>query len=202
MELNQLIKWLRKQDQNLIVKDGFGEPHSDGGNYKDLAFDPAKETTIETMLKYAYSAVDRAFKGWEAGSFTMDGSSNVLIVEFGEEGEPITSFNFKYWLATAKNSLVSEIDQTKKEIEDVIDSYYEIVKHRTVIDAKPIRYIDKDKNVTVIYTEYVIYLYLDDELCVFAYGRPTLELEFRLKEIVSHSDFHLRILSEYRGSLY
>jgi hypothetical protein len=38
--LEILILWLEKQDQNLIVDDGFGDPHSDRGDYSELAFDP------------------------------------------------------------------------------------------------------------------------------------------------------------------
>ena len=34
MVLKQLIEWLEKQDQNMVIKDGFGSPHSDRGRYQ------------------------------------------------------------------------------------------------------------------------------------------------------------------------
>lgn len=98
--LEDLINWLKSQNQNLIVKDGFGFPHSDRGNYEELAFDPQEYSKISDMLKFAKSAVNKNFKGYKGGLYKMYKSTYVYIGHYGECGEPITSYNFKYWLLT------------------------------------------------------------------------------------------------------
>ena len=100
--LGILIDWLAQQDQELIVKDGFGAPHSDRGSYAELAFAPREEAHIGDMLNYALSAVGGTFIGWKGGEFTMDRSTPVYIGEYGECGDAITPTHFKYWLLTAK----------------------------------------------------------------------------------------------------
>jgi len=98
MSLGELIDWLEKQDQDLIVKDGFSTPHSDRGFYEELAFSPEDEAKISDMLKYAKSAVGETFQGWKGGDFQMDEITSVYIGEYGKCGEEITKTHFKYWL--------------------------------------------------------------------------------------------------------
>ena len=102
MTLGKLIEWLSKQDPNLIVADGFGKPHSDRGDYSELAFDPAPQATLGEMLRHAKSALERTFTGWKGGEFTMHEWTPVLIGEHGDCGEAITEIHFKYWLLTAR----------------------------------------------------------------------------------------------------
>lgn len=97
-----LIEWLKSQDQDLIVKDGFGSPHSDRGAYEELAFDPAPEASIGEMLKHAKSAVGKSFQGWKGGDFEMNEHTPVYIGEYGDCGEGITNIHFKYWLLTGR----------------------------------------------------------------------------------------------------
>ncbi len=100
MKLGELISWLEAQDQELIVKDGFGSPHSDRGDYSELAFTPKPEAKIGDMLACARGAVGDTFIGWKGGEFKMNTSVSVYIGEYGECGEEITSIHFKYWLLT------------------------------------------------------------------------------------------------------
>ena len=100
MTLSKLIEWLEQQDQDLVVKDGFGSPHSDRGDYSELAFDPLEEAKIGDMLQHAKSALGATFTGWKGGEFTMHEYTSVYIGEYGESGEEITSIHFKYWLLT------------------------------------------------------------------------------------------------------
>lgn len=100
--LKDLITWLEQQDPDLIVKDGFGSPHSDRGSYEELAFKPLPEARIGDMLKYAKGAVGATFTGWKGGEFTMDLHTPVYIGEYGDCGDAITPIHFKYWLLTAK----------------------------------------------------------------------------------------------------
>jgi hypothetical protein len=102
MTLGNLIDWLEKQDQELIVRDGFGSPHSDRGSYDELAFTPEPESKIADMLAYAKSADGGTFEGWKGGDFTMSRSTSVYIGRYGECGEEITQTHFKYWLLSGR----------------------------------------------------------------------------------------------------
>jgi len=58
MTLEKLIKWLEQQDQKLIVKDGFSTPHSDRGDYSELAFTPEPEAVkLGKMLERKVQSV-------------------------------------------------------------------------------------------------------------------------------------------------
>ena len=101
--LGILIGWLEKQDPSLIVKDGFGSPHSDRGSYDELAFTPLNEARIGEMLKHARSAIGKEFSGWKGGEYLMDEDTPVYIGQFGTPGDSITPIHFKYWLLTGRN---------------------------------------------------------------------------------------------------
>ena len=103
--LDDLIEWLKKQDLELIVSDGFGPPHSDRGSYEELAFKPHSSACLGDMLKYSESALEATFPGWKGGEYTMHGWTPVYIGEDGECGTPITPIHFKYWLLTGKRKL-------------------------------------------------------------------------------------------------
>jgi hypothetical protein len=102
--LGMLIEWLGKQNQNLIVKDGFGHPHCDRGDYSELSFDPKPDALISDMLAHAKSALGATFTGWKGGEFTMHDYTPVMIGEDGECGDEIGPIHFKYWLLTAKEA--------------------------------------------------------------------------------------------------
>ena len=102
MRLGRLIQWLENQDPELVVKDGFGSPHSDRGSYDELAFDPVPEAKIGDMLRCAKSALGATFEGWKGGEYTMNEYTPVYIGEFGECGDEITPIHFKYWLLTGR----------------------------------------------------------------------------------------------------
>ena len=102
MTLGKLIEWLKEQDKNLIVKDGFGSPHSDRGSYDELAFTPQEESKIADMLKHAKSANGAIYTGWKGGDYKMSLNTPVLIGEYGSCGDEITDLHFKYWLLTGR----------------------------------------------------------------------------------------------------
>ena len=64
MTLGNLIEWLNQQEPEIVVKDGFGSPHSDRGDYFKLAFDPIPEASIARMLIFARSALGATFLGY------------------------------------------------------------------------------------------------------------------------------------------
>lgn len=100
--LGMLIDWLEKQDQELIVKDGFGRPHYDRGSYDELAFSPLNEARISDMLAMARSVDGSTFCGYKGGEYLMDRNTPVYIGEYGECGDAITHIYFKYWLLTGR----------------------------------------------------------------------------------------------------
>jgi hypothetical protein len=109
--LGMLIEWLENQGPMLIVKDGFGRPHCDRGDYRELSFDPKPEALIGDMLMHAKSALEATFTGWKGGEFTMHEYTSVMIGEDGACGDEIGPVHFKYWLLTAHTSVSHPLQQ-------------------------------------------------------------------------------------------
>lgn len=97
LTLGELIDWLERQDSDAEVLDGFGAPHSDRGDYSELAFDPVSNTTYRRMLSYAKSADGCTFEGWKGGNYTMCRNTPVYIGKYGECGEPISTLTLSVW---------------------------------------------------------------------------------------------------------
>lgn len=98
MRLEDLIKNLEALDPDKKVKHGFGSPHSDRGDYCNLAFKPLEETTVGEMLKHAKSALGKIFEGYKGGHFLMDTYTKCHIGEWGRCGEEITGADFRNWM--------------------------------------------------------------------------------------------------------
>jgi hypothetical protein len=132
MHLFELIKWLEAQDSNIVVKDGFGEPHSDRGSYDDLAFDPVEETTIGEMLAHAQSAHGSTFEGYKGGDFKMGDWTTVKIGLWGHCGEEITTTHLKYWLLDAESikatndRLVARVEALESDLANLLCIFEEI----------------------------------------------------------------------------
>lgn len=99
LTLGRLIEWLSQQDGTAEVVNGFSTPHSDRGDYADLAFRPVEKTTFSAMLIHAQSALGKAFYGYKGGEYVMNEYTDVLIGEWGECGENITDTHLKFWTA-------------------------------------------------------------------------------------------------------
>ena len=97
MILEDLILELKKRDPNKAVKNGFGEGMSWRGSYDEAAFDPVENTTFGEMLEHAESLLGTEQQGYKGGDFIMHGYVDTHIASYSQIGEPITSFNFKYW---------------------------------------------------------------------------------------------------------
>ena len=102
MNLGTLIEWLEKQDPDMIVSDGFSTPHSDRGDYSELAFTPEESARIGDMLRNARDSDGALFRGYKGGEYRMNEYTPVHIGEFGDCGEEITGTHCKYWLLTAR----------------------------------------------------------------------------------------------------
>jgi len=85
MNLGQLIDGLRGvKDRDRKVPKGFAKAHSWRGVYAELAFEPANDVTISSMLAEAEGAVGRTFEGWKGGDFTMNRDTEIHISIEGE----------------------------------------------------------------------------------------------------------------------
>ena len=105
MVLKELIEWLESQPADAVVRFGFSEPHSYRGYYDELAFDPAKDVTIGSMLAYAKSAVNQTFGGWKGGEYTMSEYTDCWISYYGHaSGDRIGVTHLLYWEADVKQS--------------------------------------------------------------------------------------------------
>lgn len=92
MNLGQLIATLEKMPQDRVVKHGFSTAMSFRGYYDQLAFEPADDVTIGSMLAEAKGALGRTFEGYKGGYFKMDEYTACWVPEYGmstEEGVEI-----------------------------------------------------------------------------------------------------------------
>lgn len=98
MTLKELIEELGKHNPGKVVPHGFDHPHSDRGNYSNLAFEPTENVTVGQMLKAAKSALGTTYIGWKGGEFTMEEHTDCYIGEEGYCGEGIGPTLLKYML--------------------------------------------------------------------------------------------------------
>ena len=108
MTLGDLINTLKKADPSQVVPLGFNAPHSYRGYYEDVAFFPAYNVTIRTMLDSAYGALNKTFAGYKGGEFTMHEYTTVWLAEYGHEGEGIGPILLRYMLGEFRWKEVSD----------------------------------------------------------------------------------------------
>ena len=89
MTLGELIQFLEVRDPERIVPIGFASPHSYRGFYEDLAFEPAKNVTVGSMLACARDALGRTFTGYKGGEFKMNEYTDIWLANYGDTGESI-----------------------------------------------------------------------------------------------------------------
>lgn len=88
--LKAVIERLEKEkDPERVVPLGFARPHSYRGYYEDLAFEPAENVTVRSMLEAARSAIGQTFGGWKGGDYTMDEWTTVWLASPGDTGETL-----------------------------------------------------------------------------------------------------------------
>ena len=104
MTLSELIEELKKHDPKLVVLHGFDTPHSYRGFYDQLAFAPAENVTVGSMLSDARWALGKTFTGWKGGEFVMGGYVDVWLAEVGCCGEGIGPTLLAYMFADAKQA--------------------------------------------------------------------------------------------------
>lgn len=91
MTLDDLATLLRRADPELVLPHGFANPHSYRGFYDELAFEPAENVTVGSMLSAAWAADGTTYTGYKGGEFTMTGDTPCwLAYEGSAGGEEIT----------------------------------------------------------------------------------------------------------------
>ena len=112
MYLGDLIQRLEAApDQSVVVRWGFGKPHSSRGDYSELAFDPAENVTVASMLAHAKASLGATFEGWKGGDFTMHEYSACWIEKHGDwDQNGISDYLVNYWLAAADAILAERLD--------------------------------------------------------------------------------------------
>ncbi|MFJ3588596.1 hypothetical protein ACIQUY_04810 [Streptomyces sp. NPDC090231] len=86
MTLDELIETLEAADPTTVVKHGFESPHSYRGYYNELAFEPASNVTVGSMLEAARDARGSTYTGWKGGDFTMHGHTDCWLSFEGSAG--------------------------------------------------------------------------------------------------------------------
>lgn len=86
MMLNELIARLEREPPEKRVKHGFNHPHSWRGSYEELAFEPADNVTVGSMLADARRALGTTYSGWKGGEYTMHAHTECYMAKEGTCG--------------------------------------------------------------------------------------------------------------------
>jgi hypothetical protein len=98
MNLGELIKALEKiENKDAVVEHGFYNPHSWRGSYEELAFEPTKNVTIQSMLDCAKEALGKTYEGYKGGDFKMKEYTDIHISEYGSSDDFVWEFLINFW---------------------------------------------------------------------------------------------------------
>src|SRR5690242_3575186 len=84
MNLGDLIKRLELEDSARVLPLGFHNPHSYRGYYDQLAFEPASNVSVASLLAAARSALGKTFTGYKGGEYLMGSETPCWIAKYGE----------------------------------------------------------------------------------------------------------------------
>ncbi len=103
MNLRELIVELEKHHPARIVPIGFCYPHSYRGYYDQLAFEPARNVSIASMLECAKDAVGSTCNGWKGGDYEMYEDTECWLAKERECGESLGPLLLAFMLGTAED---------------------------------------------------------------------------------------------------
>lgn len=89
LSLGELIAALERENPDLRLPLGFGNPHSYRGYYEQLAFEPAENVTVRSMLADARGVLGQTLTGYKGGEYRMDEHTDVWLSRYGTTGETI-----------------------------------------------------------------------------------------------------------------
>lgn len=84
LNLGELIAALEAEDPTRTLPLGFANPHSYRGYYDQLAFEPAENVTVGSMLEAARSALGTTYQGWKGGDYEMSAWTECWLAFEGE----------------------------------------------------------------------------------------------------------------------
>jgi hypothetical protein len=87
--LGELIAQLKLHPPDRKLKLGFGRPHSYRGFYECVAFESARDVTVQEMLAAAESALGATFEGYKGGLYTMSPFTDCYLAEWSCLGEEL-----------------------------------------------------------------------------------------------------------------
>lgn len=103
MNVRELIDALEKVDPEIVLADGFGEPDSWRGSYDEIAFKPAHNVTVGSMLANARKCIGLTCCGYKGGEYTYDETTPCNVAKWGEYGgddDRLTTWRLRCMLAT------------------------------------------------------------------------------------------------------
>jgi hypothetical protein len=115
MELGDLIEALAAEDPAKVCPYGFAEPHSWRGDYADLAFSPARNVTVGSMLAHARSAVGSTYHGWKGGEYLMDVDSDCYLAAPRDLGETLGPTLLRLMLAAGSVPAAAPAEPTTEQ---------------------------------------------------------------------------------------
>lgn len=104
MNLGELIAALESADPEHVVAVGFANPHSYRGWYDELAFEPAENVTVASMLACAREALGAVYTGYKGGDFRMGEYTTVHLARYGQTGEEIGPVLVSYMLGKPQDA--------------------------------------------------------------------------------------------------
>ena len=99
MTLGQLIAALKQLPPDKVVKHGFTHAHSYRGYYDQVAFEPAEDVTVASMLAECERALCETFHGWKGGEYRYEEYTDAWLAEMGCCGEQFNSASVREWSA-------------------------------------------------------------------------------------------------------
>lgn len=129
MTLGELIEMLEAvDDKSVVLRRGFHNPHSYRGSYSRLAFEPAENVTVHSMLVCAKEALGNTYVGYKGGDFVMEEYTDVYLANWSECGEELGAMLLSYMLKDVVDHVTTlrpDGPQTKaalwREVADRID---------------------------------------------------------------------------------
>lgn len=115
MTLEELISALEQCNPETVVPRGFHHPHSWRGDYAQLAFEPAKDVTVGSMLACAKEALGSTYVGYKGGHYVMDAYSDVYLAGYSTCGEELGPSLLEYMLWEAEREELLKLLERREE---------------------------------------------------------------------------------------
>ena len=89
LTIRELIEKLEQLPADTQFYDGFSNPHSWRGSYRELAVEPTNMVQVHKMINYLEEASSSVYEGWKGGAFKMNKECEVYLAHEGTCGMAI-----------------------------------------------------------------------------------------------------------------